>query len=74
MSFELTGKSVTELRELYKEGEAPPRDVVSAVSVPISCYTDGPIFSVSVIGDAFDDTRIAAIADAIHDDGKRYED
>ena len=46
---------------------------LSAVSVPTGRYTDGPTFSVSVIGDAFDDTRIAAIADAIHDDGKRYE-
>lgn len=39
---------------------------LSAVSVPTGTYTVGPTFSVSVIGEAFDDRRIAAIAEAIH--------
>ena len=40
---------------------------LSAVSVPTGRYAVGPTFSVSVIGEAFDDRRIAAIGDAIHD-------
>ncbi len=39
---------------------------LSAVSVPTGRYDAGPTFSVSVIGEAFDDMQIAAIGDEIH--------
>lgn len=40
---------------------------LSAVSVPTEKYTVGPTFSVSVIGEAFDDRQIAAIGDVLRD-------
>jgi len=40
---------------------------LSAVSVPTGKYTAGPTFSVSVIGEAFDDLQIASIGDELHD-------
>jgi len=43
---------------------------LSAVSVPTGKYDAGPTFSVSVIGEAFDEARIAAIAEKLH---TRYE-
>jgi allophanate hydrolase len=39
---------------------------LAAVSVPTGQYKQGPTFSVSVIGEAFDDARIVSIADEIH--------
>ena len=40
---------------------------LSAVSVPTGAYAAGPTFSVSVIGEAFDDVRIAPIAEELHE-------
>ena len=39
---------------------------LSAVSVPTGQYEQGPTFSISIIGEAFEDATIASIADAVH--------
>ena len=39
---------------------------LAAVSVPTGQYDQGPTFSISIIGEAFDDAQLVAMADAIH--------
>jgi len=39
---------------------------LSAVSVPVGQYEQGPTFSISIVGEAFEDAAITSIADAVH--------
>ena len=39
---------------------------LSAVSVPVGQYEQGPTFSISIVGEAFEDASIVSAADALH--------